>query len=115
MRRGLVRPVVVATRSAAATEQPEHQEREPSLCSRMAFACGCNGLAQEILQATAHLTGGKPRIRANSIRSEILVIEFARILGLSLFMMRRAATLFSLLMARLLAVRDFDAIQVSPY
>jgi hypothetical protein len=50
MRRGLVRPVVVATRSAAATEQPEHQEREPSLCSHMAFACGCNGLAQEILR-----------------------------------------------------------------
>jgi hypothetical protein len=39
---------------------------------------------------------------------------FARILGLPLFMMWRAGTLFSHLMASFLAVHGFDAIQVSP-
>jgi hypothetical protein len=40
--------------------------------------------------------------------------NFARILGLPLFMVWRAGTLFSLLMASWLAVHGFDAIQVSP-
>jgi len=54
-------------------------------------------------------------IQADTVGIKMIIdVRLRRIPTKSDFMIWRAGTLFSLLMARLLAVRGFDAIQVSP-